>query len=175
MGRGADTISLLATALLLGGCGAARPEWKALDLSPEQVQSATITLHEESCAWGCWSREVTITGSGELTSLNGSKVVRTAHLSEAEVRDLLGGFYRAQLQMPCQTVMVKDKNTGDMELQQSVGDCQSYARTADFQVIGNDLPSVSVEVTIDGETFYYSGMFGPDKLNDFMARLHSLE
>jgi hypothetical protein len=175
MGRHANTLLLLATALLLAGCGANRPEWKALDLSPQQVQSATITLHEESCAWGCWSREVTITGAGELTSLNGSKIVRTAHLSETEVRNLLGRFYRAQLQMPCEPVMVKNKKTGDMELQQNVGDCQSYARTASFQVIGNDLPTESIEVTIDGETFHYSGMFGPDELTDFMGRMHSLE
>jgi len=175
MSRRANMLLSLATALLLAGCGATRPEWKAQDLSPEQVQSATITFHEESCAWGCWSHEVTITGAGELTSLNGSKVVRTAHLSEADVRALLAGFYRAQLQMPCEPVIVKDKKTGDMELQQSVGDCESYARTATFQVIGNDLPTQSIEVTIDGRTFYYSGIFGPDELNDFMARLHSLE
>jgi hypothetical protein len=111
-----------------------------------------------------------------VISLDGSKIVRSAHLEEADVRDLFGAFYRAQSRMPCEPKLVTNAKTGEMNLERSVGNCETYARSANWGVIGNDLPTTSIEVTVAGETFVYSGNLGvPNELGDLEKRLHSLE
>ena len=177
MDRCANTLLVLATALLLAGCGADRPEWKAQDLSAAELQATKITLRDGSCAWGCWSYEVSVTGSGDVTSSHGGKVVRTAHLSEDDVRDLFGVFYRAKSQVPCAPLMVKDPRTGETNLESTVENCETYTQLKTGGVIGNDMPTTSLEVTVAGQTiFIYSRNLGaPEEFRDLEKRLRSFE
>ena len=103
-------------------------------------------------------------------------MVRTARLDEDDIRDLFGAFYRAQSHMPCEPRMVTDARTGEMSLEETVGNCDANARSVVRPVIGNDLPTTSIEVTIDGKAFTYGGIFGtPEELDELEKRLRSLE